>query len=71
MNIILAGNAVKSKKTESLKFQHFKILVNFTFLRTGSERIRNIEKMKRNTRNISKIIDFSCIYTFYQQFPVV
>ena len=23
MNIILAGNAVKSKKTKSLKFQHF------------------------------------------------
>ncbi len=69
MNIILAGNAVKSKKTKSLKFQHFEIWVDFIFLRTGSERIRNIEKMKRNTRNISKIIDFSCIYTFFQQFP--
>ena len=37
MNIILAGNAVKSKKTKSLKFQHFEIWVDFIFLRTDNK----------------------------------
>lgn len=38
MNIILAGNAVKSKKTKSLKFQHLEIWVDFIFLRTDNKR---------------------------------
>ena len=38
MNIILAGNAVKSKETKSLKFQDFEILVDFIFLGTDNKR---------------------------------